>query len=242
MRRFEFKYILPRLEAREIHRQLLNYGMEPDPKSKVYPKNTYPVTSLYFDTPFMADYQDKAGGFLRRKKMRIRIYTHSLSEETPEIWLEKKEKYEMRIAKNRILLDKNDYRDILYGSRLALFSSFKKKNKPEAETIFYSLFRDKMKPNLITRYLRTPLISQRYSGLRITFDSNIEACKSRDLHYTQGMMLILPSNQIVMEVKFSEVLPFWFKTILKGFNLSRTSFSKYGKSVEAIYQYNPIPR
>lgn len=242
MRRFEFKYIIPNLEAREIHQQLLNYGMEPDPKSIIYPKSTYPVTSLYFDTPSLTDYHDKTGGFLQRKKMRIRIYTQSLSEKTPEIWLEKKEKYEMRIAKSRILLSGNDYHDILRGSRLGLFASLKNRGLKEAETIFYPLFRGIMRPHLITRYLRTPLISRKYSETRITFDFNLEACRSRDLHYTQGMVPILPTNQTIMEVKFSEVLPFWFKTVLQTFNLSRTSFSKYGKSVEAIYQYNPIPR
>ena len=240
--RFEFKYIIPNVEAREIHRKLLGYGMEPDPKSRAFSANTYPVTSLYFDTPSLADYHDKAGGFLRRKKIRIRIYTPSLSEKTPEIWLEKKEKYEMRIVKNRILLNEKDYRDILQGSRLALFSSLRNRDAKEAETIFYPLFRGRMRPHLITRYLRTPLTSRKYSDIRITFDSSVETCRSQDLHYTQGMMSILPLGQTIMEVKFSEILPFWFKIILKEFNLSRTSFSKYGKSVEAIYQYNPILR
>ena len=242
MMRFEFKYVIPNAEAREIHNQLLNHGMEPDPKSTMYPEHTYPVTSLYFDTPSLEDYQDKAGGFLRRKKIRIRIYTPSLSEETPEIWLEKKEKYEMRITKNRILLGEKDYHDILRGSRLMLFASLRRRDLKEAETIFSSLWNGRMRPHLITRYLRTPLISKKYSDIRITFDFNIEACRSKDLHYTQGMMPILPINKTVMEVKFSHILPFWFKTIIQELNLSRTSFSKYGKSVEAIYKYNPIPR
>ena len=78
--RYEFKYQITPAIAEAIRARLLRFGMEPDPGSIKYPNNTYPVTSLYFDTPTMSDYHDKAGGFLRRKKIRVRIYAPYLAE------------------------------------------------------------------------------------------------------------------------------------------------------------------
>ena len=78
--RYEFKYQITPTVAEAIRARLLRFGMQPDPESTKYPGNIYPVTSLYFDTPNLDDYHDKAGGLLRRKKIRVRIYAPYLAE------------------------------------------------------------------------------------------------------------------------------------------------------------------
>src|SRR3989344_1207603 len=100
-RRYEFKYILDRNTAWAIRAMLFAHGMEHDPSAKRHLSQNYAVTSLYFDSPTMGDYSDKAGGFLQRKKIRIRIYEPRLTENTKEIWLEKKSKHEMLISRIR---------------------------------------------------------------------------------------------------------------------------------------------
>ena len=97
-----------------------------------------------------------------------------------------------------------------------------------------------MKPIVAVRYVRYPLIASHQSSLRITFDSNIEACAARDLREIPFMERVTDST--VMEVKFSYTLPHWFRLLLCEFDISRTAFSKYGRSVETIYRYHPVPR
>lgn len=286
--RYEFKYLLNETAAAAIRARLLRFGLEPDPESMKYPRNTYPVTSLYFDTPTLDDYHDKAGGFLRRKKIRVRIYAPYLAGRsaaffsrlnpafssiasprhggarkdglgsdadeknaaspplngdkdkkqnvTPspkqEIWLEKKEKYEMLVSKKRVLLTLKDYDNLLYGSRLDLV-----KNHP----LFFSLLTHGMRPTAMVRYLREPFVSPHQSHLRITFDSSLETCQTNDLRFPQPMMPIAKSA-IIMEVKFSLGLPYWFRLLLSDFHLRRQSFSKYGESVEALSSFHPVPR
>lgn len=230
--RYEFKYLLDETTAAAIRARLLRFGLEPDPESMKYPDNTYPVTSLYFDTPMLDDYHDKAGGFLRRKKIRVRIYTPMLTDATPEIWLEKKEKYEMLVSKKRVLLTPGDYDNLLYGSRLELV-----KNHPT----FLPLLTNGMRPAVMVRYLREPLVSLHQSNLRITFDSFLEACQTNDLCFPMPMTSIA-KDAIIMEVKFSLALPYWFRLLLSDFHLRRQSFSKYGESVEALSSFHPVPR
>ncbi len=231
IRRFEFKYIISPLEARGIRNRLLAVGMTHDSNASG-PNNSYIVNSLYFDTPTLEDYSDKDDGFLERKKIRIRIYTPKLTQETKEIWLEKKEKYEMLIFKRRVLLTLDAYDAIMRGSYLSAIKGVSE---------FYDLIRESMRPHIEVRYVREPLIWPQQSNVRITFDSNIEAAKNSDLRLTRLFRHVLVGKTI-MEVKFLGALPYWYHKILKDFNLERTPFSKYGRAVETIYRYHPIPR
>ncbi|OGZ42298.1 MAG: hypothetical protein A3C80_00485 [Candidatus Ryanbacteria bacterium RIFCSPHIGHO2_02_FULL_45_43] len=230
--RYEFKYILPESTEGLICNKLLQNGLQSDPNSVSYHQNAYPVTSLYFDTPTMEDYLDKAGGLLRRKKIRVRIYAPFLNEHTPEIWLEKKEKYEMVVFKKRVLLDARTYETLLYGSRVPLVTS---------HPTFLPLLTQRMKPSVMVRYIRRPYISKGRSDLRITIDSKIEASKTSDLRVPHATTRVHPGF-IVMEVKFANPLPYWFRRLLDEFQLSRTTFSKYAEAVESVYRFHPIPR
>ncbi|MEK7481104.1 MAG: polyphosphate polymerase domain-containing protein [Patescibacteria group bacterium] len=228
--RYEFKYQITPAVAEAIRARLLRFGMEPDPESAKYPHHIYPVTSLYFDTPTMSDYHAKAGGFLRRKKIRVRIYAPYLI--VHPIWLEKKEKHEMLVSKKRVRLTQEDYDNLLYGSRLALVQ-----NHP----LFLPLLTDGMRPTAMVSYQREPFISPYQSNLRITFDAHIEACLTHDLRVPMPMTAIA-KDSVIMEVKFSFGIPFWFRLILAEFNLRRQSFSKYGEAMEALYRFHQIPR
>ena len=108
--RFEFKYILDPIQEQAL-RSAVNRFMEPDPLA-ARRGGSYPVTSLYFDTPQLADYYDKSGGYLMRKKLRARIYEPSLRPETPEIWLEIKKKYDMSFEKSRVLISHEDWKNL----------------------------------------------------------------------------------------------------------------------------------
>lgn len=222
-----------------LHDLLLRYGMQPDPSVIQKNDHAYTVTSLYFDSPALDDYKDKAGGFMNRKKIRTRIYGPYLTSETREIWLEKKAKHDMRVNKHRIRLSYDAYQELLNGSRTNLLHRY---NGSEfAMEIVSHIVRERMKPVLIVRYKRIPLIMPGPADFRITLDSDIETCYSHDLCYTPSMQLLRPGTTI-MEVKFSTILPSWFKGILQRYNLQRSSFSKYANAVELLRTHHPIPR
>jgi len=230
--RFEFKYIIPHFEARAIKTELLLSGMQPDVHAAKNENHSYIVNSLYFDTPRFDDYADKAGGFLKRKKIRIRIYTPKLTPSTSEIWLEKKEKYEMVVSKRRMPLSHAMYDTLIRGPYLHAL---------KGHHTFDELITQSMKPVMEVRYQREPLLWPTQQNLRITFDSHIEAAKNSDLRLTRLFHNVAP-GRTVMEVKFLGALPFWFRKLLKEFDLRRSSFSKYVEAVETVYRNHPIPR
>ncbi|MEK7576110.1 MAG: polyphosphate polymerase domain-containing protein [Patescibacteria group bacterium] len=240
-RRFEFKYPMSQLTAYALQKKLIRAGMEHDPFSNITKNNTYTVTSLYFDSPRLNDYSDKAGGFMKRKKIRARIYTPNLADTTKDIWLECKKKNNMLTSKARIKINISDYDKLISGSYSKLISNLRKTETEEIDKIFFPIVSQCMKPKIIVRYNRIPIISRHNSDIRITFDSDIEACAGTDLRYTPFMNQIAPQNT-VMEVKFTFFLPHWFRSLIREFNLIRTDFSKYGKSVETIHRFHNIPR
>lgn len=238
-KRYEFKYPVPDHIVPSLQTLLLHYGMKPDPHVAGSEHLSYTVSSLYFDSPTLSDYNDKAGGFLSRKKIRVRIYEPRLTERTKEIWLEKKAKHDMFVAKKRMLLPFGMYRLFLGGSHTTFLQQCR--DDANGYEIFSHIVREQMKPRLITRYQRVPLFAPGPADVRITLDSHIEACFSNDLCYALPMKMVRPGTA-VMEIKFGTILPSWFKGIVQRFELARTSFSKYANALETLRVYNPIPR
>ena len=237
--RYEFKYPMPDHVARSVLPYLLQHGMQLDPSVKKHGADSYTVNSLYFDSPLLDDYYDKAGGFLRRKKLRVRIYEPLLTSTTDEIWLEKKLKHDMHVAKKRIRIPFEHYKELLEGSRARLYALYR--DTRYAPEILEHFLREKLRPHAMVRYQRAPLYTDDLLNIRVTLDSNIEACFSRDLCYPRSMTRVYPGTT-VMEVKFSTLVPSWLKTLIRRLQLERASFSKYTNAVETLRKYNPLPR
>ena len=235
--RHEWKYLIPKSTTASVLDRLLSYGMRKDPKHD----QGYVVTSLYLDSLRLDDYADKAAGLLDRKKIRVRIYQQNLTAATKEIWLEKKIKHDTLIRKERVLLTHSEYRELSNGSRITLLQKLKARGERHTERILGSIYAKSMKPHIIVRYHRTPLVSLSYGDFRITLDSHIETCLNSDLRYTPFMTPV-HNGQTVIEVKSLRELPAWFGVIIRAYGLERITFSKYIESVEALYKYHPIPR
>ena len=237
--RFEFKYVLDPVQEQAL-RSAVSHYMRPDP-SVAGRGGWYPVTSLYFDTPQLADYYNKSGGYLIRKKLRVRIYEPSLQQETPEIWLEIKKKYDMAFKKSRVLITHEDWQNLKHACYAKLLASPRSENDKAAlnEFVWY-LLQEGRRPSFFVRYLRHPYTDP-HSDLRITFDSRIEAYRHADLAEPRFPKRIHTGT--VMEVKFSRnPLPGWLGAVLRMHNLTRDTFSKYGRSIERLRSYNTMPR
>ena len=237
MARFEFKYILDPVTANRA-KSFVRRMMWLDPYAK---ERLYTVTSVYFDTPQLTDYYDKSGGFLIRKKLRARIYEHSLNSETEHIWLDIKKKYDMAFIKEHIKITRQDWEDILAHRYTILLSRERpaEEQKVLEEFIWYIL-QEGRQPSFFIRYKRHPYLVPSKHMLRITFDEQVETARHTNL--TSPPFTTQVSRATIMEVKFEHKLPYWFGIMVRQLNLKRDSFSKYGRSIDAIYKYNPLPR
>jgi hypothetical protein len=240
--RFEFKYILDYKKAIEIERYLRTVGLRHDFYSKGKP---YIVNSLYFDTPILSDYRDKDGSYLHRKKMRARIYDPmwSLHRNSPKnVWLEIKRKRNMNVTKSRVKVDWSILMNFIDGVDLENDCVvFDTKKEREAFNEFVYLYKHNLyRPHVIIKYNRIAYMSDFFGPIRITFDSNISACMLNGKN-DEKMMMSVSGNSVIMEVKYTGKLPWWFDFMLKKFNIRRNDFSKYRNSVAILRGHKLIP-
>lgn len=237
--RFEFKYQINSADAGSLESELKKFGMRPD-SSTLASCGSYWVTSLYFDSYDFVDYQEKTGGFLERKKIRARIYEPFL-DKSESVWLELKKKHDAKILKTRLKLNREEWRDLMERGTVALAEIRRDGDDDRArKEILCAISAFSAKPRIMVRYRRRSIISLS-NAIRITFDSGLEACRKGDLDYN-GFMTAANRGGVILEIKSVGPLPQWLGDIIVRYGLKRDAFSKYGYAIEAIHQYNPLPR
>lgn len=236
-KRYEFKYILSRVEAMQIEDYLDKLGIEKDSNSK---DGFYTVKSIYFDTHLLDDYWNKEAALIKRKKMRARIYKESFDGELGQVWLEIKKKYNMTVHKERVKLSENEWKDFMSGKLIYDFNRGKTladKEKSILDEFLYFFVKQNYRPHTIVKYKRKAYIDTLDSPIRLTLDKEIEAGRVED----KGKVMIpVARDKVIMEIKFNKLLPWWFKRMIEQFDLNRMDFSKYNIGVDVIRNHYGI--
>jgi hypothetical protein len=240
--RFEFKYFLPRHQARPLIAALRPYTVR-DPFA-ASPDGSYRVNSLYFDTPDYDTFWDKEAGLADRKKLRLRYYGERLGPEVP-VFVEIKRKHFELVIKDRVSVKPDEVR----GVRLQREFRELAKNGSNADfagELSWFMNRNSLRPKIFIAYKRTALLSRRNKEFRVTIDEDIIAREQFSLDRTASRKADIYRGGVVVEVKYENVLPAWFHRILQKFELQRLAFSKYGNSVRHLIpalddnNYKPI--
>jgi len=212
--RHEYKFALPS-EAYEILRNRMRAVLKTDENADE--SGGYRVTSLYFDDVYGTAYKDKLGGFLQRKKFRVRAYNLS-----PErISLECKFKGGEFIKKKSALLTPEEYHALVRGD----YNFCLDRQESEVLKDFYFTSRTAgLKPAAITDYYREAFTAEA-GNVRITFDSNVSAGLGTfdmfEARYTPV------KSEIVLEIKYDRFIPSYILELFSGFPLIAEPISKY---------------
>lgn len=214
--RHEWKYLINWGE-----KELLTSRMEPlfkkDPNTI---NGVYLIRSLYFDDYWNTAYNEKDAGVLERKKYRIRIYNYS----DTVIKLERKKKYDAYIFKESASLTREEFEKILNCDFEFLLD---KKSKLCHE--FYIECRcNNLRPRTIVDYEREPWILDA-GTVRVTFDMHVRAAiGSFDIFDADLPCLeVIDPGKLVLEVKYTEMLPKFVQDILPPGAADLTAVSKY---------------
>ena len=180
----------------------------------------YLIRSLYFDDCWNSAYEEKDAGVLLRKKYRIRIYDFS----DRIIKLERKKKYDSYICKEDAVLTRAELEQILAGEYAFLLCS----PQPLCREFYYECVSQMLRPRVIVDYDREPWVLDA-GTVRITFDQRIRAAVgSWDLFdRTLPTLPVQGPGELVMEVKFTELLPQIVRTLLPPKAQELTAVSKY---------------
>ena len=236
--RFEFKYEINPRQAYFIEKAIKKFGMRPD-ANIISGNGEYFVTSLYYDSYDLSDYHDKIGGFIKRKKIRARIYEPYL-DKSGFVWLEIKHRFGSQNTKTRVKLSRPEFDRFIRDRNSALLLKDWGKNIDKKNIILWNFIKTSVKPIVAVRYKRKAFMND-IGDLRITFDSDLETCPKTDLNCVLPMVPV-NSGGLVMEVKFCYLMPSWLRVIIQDYGLKADTYSKYIKSLDTLYRHNPLLR
>ena len=216
--RNEIKFVINK-DSAEILKQKLGLLMDVDSNSSDY-DNSYLIRSLYFDDIYSNAYYEKMDGVEYRKKYRIRLYNN----DTSFIRLECKYKHENKTSKDQILIDKSICDKIINGNIEELNI-----NEDNLLAKFVMDYRARnLRPSIIVDYKRLAY-TYPVSDVRVTFDSKIRSGRYNYNLYDETIETykVIDDNEVILEVKFNEILPEQIAIVLSTVPMIRQAFSKF---------------
>ncbi len=224
MFRHEQKYIIKQYQYAEL-RTVLGSMMEHDEHAG--DEGEYMIRSLYFDDMYMSAYHDKLDGVYRRKKYRVRVYDCR----DTVINLECKLKEGAYIDKKSVRLARAEY-DCLIADD---WDFLLRKGDILAEKFYIDGRTALLRPQVIVDYEREPYVFEA-GTVRITFDKNVRACAVPNDIFDRHIpgYHILPTDEMILEIKFTGYLPERIRRIFKVRNFTQTSASKYCMCVDRV--------
>lgn len=209
---------------RQSHK--LDQVMIPDPHNET---TGYIVRSLYFDTPFDDDFEEKLAGVELRRKIRLRIYDPS----DQVAKLEMKQKQGARQLKRSLTVSRADAERLIQGDLSPLLSY----SEPFAAEMHAYMQMKCYRPKTIVEYKRKAYIA-RENNIRVTFDSLVESTESSfDLFSEKlNMNYVLDQYDVVMEVKFNGFLLEYIRGLINSIDRSEMSVSKYVLARQNAYR------
>jgi len=183
--------------------------------------NDYKVRSLYFDTIYNKDLDEKLDGILLREKARLRVYNdHSV------IKLEFKKRESSSIDKSTFVISKELANSIINDEYT--IKSIKSKYGSKMIKPLIKLRAIGYRPRVIVEYDREAYILP-FGNTRITIDKNLRSYNNeKDLFNIKYQSYpIFKDNFHILEVKFSNYLPKSVKYLLNSIDAIPHSISKY---------------
>jgi SPX domain protein involved in polyphosphate accumulation len=201
------------------------------------------IRNTYLDNDSFYLYRLKKAHEKTRYKIRFREYGKKGTFDD-NVWVELKEKRNGVSFKNRFLLDKKYFKDLLKGRDI--FSKIVDLNKSVDlcylhdlyETIRMLIKENSFYPRVMVQYKRQAFQDGVLGQIRVTFDSSlsVETVDSkRDLFCEIQKPHNFRQDRMIMEIKTNEKYPEWLRDLMKRYDIKRSTFSKYIFGVETCF-------
>lgn len=231
--RFELKYLVNE-ETALLVREFVKSYLDFDEYSVGKPNFSYPVHSLYLDSDAMRLYWETINGNKNRYKLRLRYYsTHA---DAP-VFFEIKRRVNNCILKQRGGVRQDSVPLLLKGHLpQAEHLVSKAPNQLVALQTFCHLSDTvHAKPRVHIFYMREAYVSDD-DQVRVTIDRKVYGEANLDYSIKTEMehpALSFP-NLVILELKFTNRFPDWFRELVRVFGLMQCGAAKYCESVQGI--------
>ena len=230
--RFECKYMItPRI--REDIRTFIKPFMRPDSYAVRHPNYTYPICSLYLDSPDLQAYNQVLAGEKNRFKLRVRSYSDNPEE---PVFFEIKKRMNQTLHKRRAALDRDAAREMLVAEFPRLPARMADGRMPDLDEFISYKQLISARPVLKVKYMREAYESNTGEPVRLTFDTALyhAVTLDGDLSHSEGEWRETPLGGVILEIKFTDRFPPWAHDMAKWFQLSKGSVPKYVMSVDRV--------
>ncbi len=231
--RFELKYLISE-ETALLVRDFVRSYLDFDEYSVGKPNYSYPVHSLYLDSNDLKLYWTTINGDKNRYKLRLRYYsTHS---DAP-VFFEIKRRLNNCIMKQRGGVRQDCVPLLLRGYLPQVdYLVSKAPNQLVALQNFCDLTQQiHGVPKVHIFYMREAYVSDD-DQVRVTMDRKVYG--EANLSYTiktemENPALCFP-NQVILELKFTNRFPDWFRDLVRIFGVMQCGAAKYCESIQGI--------
>ncbi len=219
--RVEEKYVLNKATSENLYMRLRN--ILPGDDYQGY--KPYMVRSLYFDSFYDDDYEDKIDGIENRKKIRLRIYNPNDTHAKLEVKMKKGEnqrKFSIKITREEAQhMIRGEY-DFLIDPSFSGYDALSK-------DIYYTMIKEVYRPKCMVNYTRRAFAIPT-NNIRITFDSDIESSEGEFNIFSDAKRIgytVESKNTVILEVKYNNFLFSYIKAALGIADMTRESYGKY---------------
>lgn len=234
--RFEMKYLIGEDTARAV-RRFLSCHMKPDEFAATRPNYSYPVHSLYLDSPDLSTYQAVQCGEKNRFKLRIRYY----GDADRAVYFEIKRRTNEVISKSRAKVHRDAVQPLLAGRPPQLRHLARPDGAQLASLQEFCLRMRQLQagPRSHVAYSREAWMGRGHHPMRITFDRGVRC--GAEFAETLGTRFgesVEPFNsQVVLELKYVDRLPNWCGEMIRAFGLVRGGAPKYAMGVYLLGEH-----
>lgn len=178
----------------------------------------YKIRSLYFDNVYDHALTDKLSGVSEREKFRIRYY----NDDPSFIHLEKKVKKGGLGYKVSEVITKEEAQKIVDGDIKWMVTS----GRALLIELYARMKAEGLRPRTIVDYIRTPFV-YKAGNVRVTIDENIRTGLGCTDFLNPHCVTVPAGNEIILEVKWDEMLPNPVKSAVRLTSVRSAAFSKY---------------
>lgn len=231
LQRFELKYNVSEEVALAVRDFVRSY-LEIDEYGATLPNFSYPVHSLYVDSPSLHTYRATINGDKNRFKLRLRFYE---DRENAPVFFEIKRRMNNTISKQRGGV-KRQFVDGLLAGQLPEPEHLLSKDPRQLVALqnFCRLMVNlSASPKGHIFYMREAWMSPYDNSVRVTLDRDVLF----DVEPTARLatQMIRPvrvfGNSVILELKFTNRFPDWFRDMVRVFGLMQCGAAKYAEGV-----------
>lgn len=234
--RFELKYVV-REEAALAIRRFVSCYLKPDEFAAKVSDNSYPVHSLYLDSPDLMTYQAVQCGEKNRFKLRIRYYRDS----DQSVYFEIKRRTNDVISKTRAKVRREAVAGLLNGRppQLRHLAAPDGKQLGALQEFCRLMHKLRATPKSHVAYSREAWMSPLGNSIRVTFDRQVR-CEPEfgsALTTRLGATVEPFEDNVILELKFVDRLPTWCAEMIRLFGLVRGGAPKYAQGIATMGEH-----